>query len=203
MILINKWALNFKNHYFWQCATISSSASRSPSPTLRSLWFVWMSSFTAIGKTPAFTICQYENKWTLNFECHMTTPLLLDKPYHTRSASLAFCQPKCYICTCICYIQHLNFLCLDWNIYFYLQENLKQLDGIFSPSGIGKTTSVVFTLQNRVGNLANALKIFQVKNPNTSPPHILYLYQNSKDIEHNLGYIQCLFPTLLKSNSLY
>lgn len=115
MILINKWALNFKNHYFWQCATISSSASRSPSPTLRSLWFVWMSSFTAIGKTPAFTICQYENKWTLNFECHMTTPLLLDKPYHTRSASLAFCQPKCYICTCICYIQHLNFLCLDWN----------------------------------------------------------------------------------------
>lgn len=89
------------------------------------------------------------------------------------------------------------------NLYFYLQENLKQLDGIFSPSGIGKTTSVVFTLQNRVGNLANALKIFQVKNSNTSPPHILYLYQNSKDIEHNLGYIQCLFPTLLKSNSLY
>lgn len=43
-----------------------------------------------------------------------------------------------------------------------LEENLKQLDGIFSPSGIGKTTSVVFTLQNRVGNLANALKIFQV-----------------------------------------
>ncbi|XP_022338844.2 tryptophan 5-hydroxylase 1-like [Crassostrea virginica] len=42
-----------------------------------------------------------------------------------------------------------------------LEENLKQLDGIFSPSGIGKTTSVVFTLQNRVGNLANALKIFQ------------------------------------------
>ncbi|OWF47473.1 tryptophan 5-hydroxylase 1-like [Mizuhopecten yessoensis] len=42
-----------------------------------------------------------------------------------------------------------------------LEENLKKIDGIYSPSGLGKTTSIVFTLQNQVGCLIKALRIFQ------------------------------------------
>ncbi|CAG2197326.1 tryptophan 5-hydroxylase 1-like [Mytilus edulis] len=40
-------------------------------------------------------------------------------------------------------------------------EHLDDIDGIYSPSGLGKTTSIVFSLKDQVGCLANALKIFQ------------------------------------------
>ena len=43
-------------------------------------------------------------------------------------------------------------------------QDLKCLDGISSPSGMGKTTSVMFSLRNTVGCLVNALKIFEVRN---------------------------------------
>ena len=43
-----------------------------------------------------------------------------------------------------------------------LQQDLKFLEGISSPSGMGKTTSLVFSLRNTVGCLVNALKIFEV-----------------------------------------
>ncbi|XP_041354339.1 tryptophan 5-hydroxylase 1-like [Gigantopelta aegis] len=42
-----------------------------------------------------------------------------------------------------------------------LEDSLRNLDGINSPSGLGKTTSVVFSLKNQIGNLVSALKIFQ------------------------------------------
>ncbi|NP_001191619.1 tryptophan 5-monoxygenase [Aplysia californica] len=42
-----------------------------------------------------------------------------------------------------------------------LEESLRNLDGMNSPSGLGTTTTVVFSVNNHVGHLASALKIFQ------------------------------------------
>ncbi|KAK7107585.1 hypothetical protein V1264_015483 [Littorina saxatilis] len=47
-----------------------------------------------------------------------------------------------------------------------LEDSLKNLDGINSPSGLGHTTAVVFSLRNKMGNLFSALKIFQENNIN-------------------------------------
>ncbi|KAL3881745.1 hypothetical protein ACJMK2_028140 [Sinanodonta woodiana] len=47
-----------------------------------------------------------------------------------------------------------------------LEKELQNLEGISSPSGLGKTTSVVFSLRNQVGCLANALRIFEQHNIN-------------------------------------
>ena len=57
----------------------------------------------------------------------------------------------------------LNDRTLKSNDKCFLQD-LKCLDGISSPSGMGKTTSVMFSLRNTVGCLVNALKIFEVRN---------------------------------------
>ncbi|KAL4233184.1 Tryptophan 5-hydroxylase 1 [Mactra antiquata] len=46
-----------------------------------------------------------------------------------------------------------------------LEENIRNM-GIASPSGIGKTTSIVFSLRNTVGCLVNALKVFEENNIN-------------------------------------
>ncbi|RUS71624.1 hypothetical protein EGW08_020616 [Elysia chlorotica] len=42
-----------------------------------------------------------------------------------------------------------------------LEESLRNLEGINSPSGLGTTSTVVFSINNHVGQLATALRIFQ------------------------------------------
>ncbi|KAI8791909.1 tryptophan 5-hydroxylase 1 [Biomphalaria glabrata] len=47
-----------------------------------------------------------------------------------------------------------------------LEESLRNLEGMNSPSGLGTTTTVVFSVNNHVGHLASALNIFQENNIN-------------------------------------
>ncbi|CAG5131735.1 unnamed protein product, partial [Candidula unifasciata] len=40
-------------------------------------------------------------------------------------------------------------------------DSLRNLEGMNSPSGLGTTTTLLFSVNNHVGHLASALKIFQ------------------------------------------
>ncbi|XP_046327627.1 tryptophan 5-hydroxylase 1-like [Haliotis cracherodii] len=65
-----------------------------------------------------------------------------------------------------------------------LEDSLRNLDGISSPSGIGTTTSVVFSLRNQIGHLASALRIFQENNINVV--HIESRKSRRADAEYDI-----------------
>ncbi|PVD28658.1 hypothetical protein C0Q70_11252 [Pomacea canaliculata] len=65
-----------------------------------------------------------------------------------------------------------------------LEDSLKNIDGIRSPSGLGTTTAVVFSLKNNIGNLANALRIFQENKINVV--HIESRKSQRRDSEYDI-----------------
>ncbi|XP_050392270.2 tryptophan 5-hydroxylase 1 isoform X1 [Patella vulgata] len=65
-----------------------------------------------------------------------------------------------------------------------LEDSLRNIDGISSPSGFGKTTSIVFSLRNQIGHLASALQIFQENNINVV--HIESRKSRMKDAQYDI-----------------